>query len=313
MFRIKLFPDDTHIPFMKYRYPAMAISGLLIIASIVLVLTRGLNMGIDFAGGIMLEVGSPQPLAVGDVRSVVAAQDLGAIEVQEFGNSNDFLIRIERQEGDATAQQAAVAQVQEALRAEFGEDLSWRRVEFIGPKVSGELIRDGILAVLFSLGAILVYIWFRFEWHFGLAAVATLAHDVALTIGLFSITGLEFNLSIIAALLTIVGYSLNDTVVVFDRIRENLRKYRKMELAELLDLSINQTMSRTLMTAVTTLIALSALFFLGGTVIQGFTAAMIWGIVVGTYSSVFVASPLLLNFRLKSANVTLEETGKSAP
>lgn len=313
MFRIKLFPDDTHIPFMKYRYPAMGISGLLIVASIVLVLTRGLNMGIDFAGGIMLEVGSPEPLAVGEVRSVVAAQELGAIEVQEFGASNDFLIRIERQQGDAEAQQAAVAQVQEALRAEFGGDLSWRRVEFIGPKVSGELIRDGILAVLFSLGAILVYIWFRFEWHFGLAAVATLAHDVALTIGLFSITGLEFNLSIIAALLTIVGYSLNDTVVVFDRIRENLRKYRKMELAELLDLSINQTMSRTLMTAVTTLIALFALFFLGGTVIQGFTAAMIWGIVVGTYSSVFVASPLLLNFRLKRANVTLEETGKSAP
>ncbi|MBW7837938.1 MAG: protein translocase subunit SecF, partial [Sphingomonadales bacterium] len=227
------------------------------------------------------------------LRSGLNTLGLGDVAIQNFGSPQEVLIRIQRQAGEADAQAAAVEKVKAKVSEIIPGEVSYRRVEFVGPKVSGELVQVGVEAVLISLAAILVYIWFRFEWQFGLAAVITTFHDVMMTIGVFSLTGMQFDLTIIAALLAIVGYSLNDTVVVFDRIRENLRKYRKMDLRELIDLTINETLSRTTMTSFTTLLAVLALFIFGGEVIHGFAAAMIWGILLGTYSSIFVAAPLL--------------------
>ncbi len=294
---LKLVPEETNFRFMKLRNAAFTFSALLMAASLALFLMRGLNLGIDFVGGIMIEVGGEESFDINHVRDVVNGLNLGDTAVQEFGDPTDILIRIERQTGEAEAQQAAVILVQQALSAEIS-DLSWRRTEVVGPKVSGELARDGVIAIISAIAAILLYIWFRFEWQFGLGAVMALIHDVTLTIGFFALTQLEFNLSIIAAILTIVGYSLNDTVVVYDRIREMIRKYRSLPFEEILNVSINSTLSRTTMTSVTTLIALLSLFLFGPEVIRGFTAAMIWGVFVGTYSSIFVAAPLLMFMKL---------------
>lgn len=302
---LRLVPKATKIDFLGLRKPAYLLSALLIVVSIGLFSINGLNRGIDFEGGILLEVGTEQPADIGLFRSAVSGLGLGEIKIQDFGTPTEVLIRIERQPGDATAQQAAVEAVQAAL-GQVMADITYRRIEFVGPQVSGELVRDGILAVTLAVAAVLIYIWFRFEWQFGLGAVIALVHDVVLTIGFFSLTGLEFNLSIIAAILTIVGYSLNDTVVVYDRIRENIRKFRSKELLELLNMSLNQTLSRTVMTSVTTLIALFSLFFFGGEVIRGFTAAMIWGVFVGTYSSIFVAAPVLLFLNVRRSAFTEE-------
>lgn len=303
---LKLVPDDTHVPFLKWRTPAVIFSALMMLASIFLFLEEGLNMGIDFKGGITLEVATQDGAEVAKFRDTLSVLNLGEVAIQELGEKgNDFLIKIEAQKADeehgvnvSDAQKSAIKRVQDALAEEF-EELNYRQINFVGPKVSGELVVDGIYSVLFAIGAVLLYIWIRFEWQFGLGAVVALIHDVVLTVGFFSVTQMEFNLSIIAAILTIVGYSLNDTVVVYDRIRENLRKYTQMELVELLDFSLNTTLSRTIMTSLTTLVALGSLFFLGGPVIQGFTAAMIWGVFVGTYSSVFIASPALVYMNLE--------------
>lgn len=291
---LRIIKDETHFPFIKFRSIAFVVSCILIIASIALFMTRGLNYGIDFVGGILIEVRMEQEADLAQLRGSLDGLGLGSVQIQQFGEPNDVLIRVQRQEGDATAQEAAVNLVRDRLSEIVDGDISYRRVEFVGPKVSGELVSDGILAVSLALAAVLFYIWIRFEWQFGLGAVVALFHDVIITIGVFSLTQIEFNLAIIAALLTIVGYSLNDTVVVYDRIRENLLKFRKMPITELLDLSINDTLSRTILTSFTTLLALGALYVFGGAVIAGFTFAMIWGVVIGTYSSVFVAAPLLL-------------------
>ncbi len=305
---LKLVPDKTTIGFIRYRTVAFVISMIAIVASIFLFLSLGLNFGIDFRGGTLIEIGMPEgaegepiPADISLIRSSVGGLGLGDVKVQEFGSSGDVLIVIEAQQSpDETssdvenAQQDVADLVKTALNEAIGEGVSYRRIEVVGPKVSGELVIDGTIAVVAALALMLFYIWIRFEWQFSLGAVLALVHDVVLTIGMFSITQLEFNLSIIAAILTIVGYSMNDTVVVYDRVRENLRKYKKMDLSELLDLSINNTLSRTVMTSVTTLLALFSLYFLGGEVIRGFTFAMIWGVFVGTYSSIFIASPLLL-------------------
>ncbi len=304
---IRLIPDDTTIPFMKARYWAFSLSALLVVASIVLFFIRGLNLGIDFVGGSTIEIRTPPPKAdIAAIRRIVGTLDLGDVSVQEFGEPREVLIRFEEQPGGEEAQRAAQERVERALK-EAIPGVEIRQTNFIGPKVSGELARDGTLAVTLSVIAVLLYIWFRFEWQFGVGAVIALVHDVTLTIGFFSITQLEFNLSIIAALLTIVGYSLNDTVVVYDRIRENMRKYRRMPLPELLDQAINETLSRTVMTSLTTLIALLALFIFGGAVLRGFTAAMIWGIFVGTYSSIFIASPILLFLDLRQSTFVDKE------
>src|SRR6056297_694705 len=293
MRRLRLAPEDTSIPFMSGRRWALGGSLAAAVASLLLVAVLGLNFGIDFRGGIMIEARTPGAADVRQVRGAVSDLGLGDVAVQEFGRESDVLIRVEAQPGDGDAQMAAAAEVERALEAEI-PGVEIRRVEVVGPKVSGELIWAGALALAAAVGAILVYIWLRFEWQFSLGAVAALVHDVVLTIGVFSLVRLEFNLSIIAALLTIIGYSLNDTVAVFDRVRENLRKYKQKPLDEVLNVSINETLGRTLMTSATTLIALIALYVLGGEVIRGFTFAMIWGVVVGTYSSVFVAAAVLL-------------------
>ena len=294
MWRFRLIPDRTDIPFLRLRRAFFALSLVLAAASVAVLFARGLNFGIDFAGGILIEVGTEGAADIGRMRRALDGLGLGEIALQEFGSDNEVLIRIERQPGDSTAQQAAVRAVREALGAHYGDALSYRRVETVGPKVGAELIQAGIIAVVVSVFLMLVYIWFRFELPFALGAVIALVHDVLLSLGIFAALGLEFNLPIVAAILLIVGYSMNDTVVVYDRVRENLRKYKTMPLLALLDRSVNETLSRTVITSTTTLLALLALLLFGGAVIRDFSFAMIWGVVVGTYSSVFIAGALLL-------------------
>ena len=293
---IRFIPSDTHIGFIRFRMISFVVSGLLMLASIGLFFSVGLNYGIDFKGGTLIEVRNKSgPVDISDMRVRLSAIGVGEVQIQEFGAPSDVLIRVEQQKGGEQNQQNAIKKIKQSL----GDSVDYRRVEVVGPTVSGELIESGAIAVLVAIFSVLLYIWFRFEWQFSIGAVAALIHDVVLTIGLFCVLQLEFGLSIIAAILTIVGYSLNDTVVVFDRVRENLRKFKKMPLSDLLDLSVNDTLSRTILTSVTTLAALLALYIFGGQVIRGFTFAMIWGVIVGTYSSVFVASPLLLMLGVK--------------
>ena len=288
---IRFFPDDSAIAFIRYRSISYLLSGALTILALALFAGLGLNYGIDFRGGSLIEIQNKAgPADLGSLRSTLSGLQIGDVEVQEFGSPDEVLIRVEQQEGGEDAQQVVIEKVKSAL----GDSVEYRRVEVVGPKVSSELVQSGAIAVLVAIIAVLIYIWFRFEWQFAVGAVLALVHDVTLTIGVFAVLQIGFDLTTIAALLTIVGYSLNDTVVVFDRVRENLRKYKKMDLKELLSLSINETLSRTVMTSGTTLIALFALFALGGDVIRGFVFAMIWGIFVGTYSSVFVASTFVL-------------------
>jgi len=308
MRHLRLIPSGTKIRFVERRNIFFVLSALLLVASVGLFAFKGLNYGIDFKGGILLDVRTEGPADLAELRRTLGGLGIGEIALQEFGAPDDVLIRLQQQEGGEEAQQAAVSRVKEAL----GPSVEYRRTEFVGPKVSEELFRDGIYAVSAAILAILIYIWFRFEWQFGLAAVAALVHDVLSTIGIFSLLGLEFNLSTVAAVLTIAGYSINDTVVVFDRVRENLRKYKKMSLGELLNLSINQTLSRTLMTSVTTLLALGALYVLGGEVIRGFSFAMIWGVLIGTYSSICIAVPLLLYLHVRRSTDAPEAPEKTA-
>ncbi len=294
---LKLVPENTNIPFVNARKVAYLLSTLLIIASIGLYFTKGLNFGIDFKGGFLIEAHTEAPADISLIRGLTGSLDLGDVSIQTFGAENQILIRIE--EHPTLSLNEVVLLVQTTLEEGVNDAITFQRTESVGGVVSGELIQSGIMSVLLAVGAVLFYIWIRFEWQFGLGAVIALVHDVALTIGMFSLTQLEFNLNIIAAILTIVGYSLNDTVVVYDRIRENLRKFRKKEMPDLINLSLNETLARTVMTSLTTLLALTALFFFGGEVVHGFTAAMIWGVFVGTYSSVFIASPVLLWFELR--------------
>ena len=302
--RLRLVPQETSFDFFKRWKMWLGISGVMIVLALVSFGLRGLNYGIDFRGGTTIRTESAQPVDVGAYRDAIAPLDLGDVLITEvfdptFGpDQNVSMIRIEAQDDEEAITAAVVAQVEDALSA-AAPDIKFVSVESVGPKVSGELVQTAVLAVLLAIAAVLVYIWLRFEWQFALGAVLALVHDVVLTIGVFSELQIKFDLAIIAALLTIVGYSLNDTVVVFDRVRENLRKYKQMPLKEMLNLSINETLSRTMMTSVTTLIALLALYFLGGDVIRGFVFAMIWGIFVGTYSSIFIASAILLYLDVK--------------
>jgi preprotein translocase subunit SecF len=299
----RLVPDGTRIRFMHYQYWGYAFSGALILLTLILVPLKGLNFGVDFRGGLLIEARVPGTTAdLGAMRSLLGGLGLGEVALQTFGEPNDVLIRVQRQEGGEEAQRAAVEKVKSALNATFG-DVSYRRVESVGPKVSSELLWSGAQAVIYSFIAILAYVWFRFEWQYGVGTILALVHDVVTTIGIYCLFDLEFNLTSVAALLTIVGYSLNDTVVIFDRVRENLRKYKTMPLSDLLDRSINETLARTMMTSLTTLLALVALLIFGGAVIRGFTIAMIWGVVIGTYSTVYISTPVLvhLNLRRESA------------
>lgn len=292
---------NIRFKFLRYRRLALAASGAFLVGSVLLFSLLGLNYGIDFRGGVMIDIGTKGPADIGELRSQIGSLGLGDVQIQRFGEPDNVLIRVEEQtaSGETAEESAADLDVVTQIRELLGEEVEYRRVEVVGPKVSGELIQSGTLAILGAMALVLVYIWFRFEWQFSIGAILALVHDVVVTIGVFSLLRLEFNLSIIAAILTIVGYSLNDTVVIYDRVRENLRKYKKMPLEELLDLSVNQTLSRTLITSVTTLLALAALYIFGGEVIRGFVFAMIWGVFVGTYSSIFIAAPLLLGLGVK--------------
>ncbi len=302
-----LVPAGTKIPFMWLRRMTFTFSAAASVAALALFMTVNMNYGIDFLGGTLIEVKAKEGQAdVANIRARLGELNLGEVQVQQFGDGNEVLIRIASQDGGENAEQSAMTKV----RGELEEAYDFRRVEVVGPTVSGELARAGTIAVLASLFAILIYIWVRFEWQFAAGAIMATMHDVIMTIGFFVITGIEFNLSSIAAILTIVGYSLNDTVVVYDRVRENLRRYRKMRLPELLDLSMNETLARTTMTSLTTLIALFALYFFGGEVIRSFTAAMIFGVVIGTYSSIFIAAPLLILFNLRSGKPAGDEDAK---
>ena len=288
---LRLFPDDTKIPFMKWRKWSFLFSGIASVLCFVVLYTHGMNTGIDFQGGTLMEIQTKSgPADIEGIRQTLDDLKLGEVQVQSFGADNDVLIRIVRQNGGDEAQTAVVDKVQAA----FGDSVDYRRTEVVGPRVSGELAQNGILGIISALGLIMVYVWFRFEWQYSLGAVIATLHDVVLTIGFFAVSQVEFNLSSIAAILTIVGYSLNDTVVVYDRIREMRRKYKRLNLVVLLDLAINQTLTRTTNTALTTLIALSALVIFGGEVIRSFTASMLFGVVIGTYSSIFIAAPVLI-------------------
>ncbi len=310
---IKFVPDKTLLKFMGWRKISFSGSAIALLVSLGLFVGIGLNLGIDFQGGTLLEVQAKQEKAdVGAIRAALGELNLGDVQVQEFGSPKEALIRVESQDAGENAEQTVVANVRSALEADY----EFRRVEVVGPTVSGELAQAGSIAVLAALLAIMAYIWFRFEWQFAVGAIMATTHDVILTIGMFAVLQLEFNLSSIAAILTIVGYSLNDTVVVYDRIRENLRKYKKMSISELLDMSINHTLSRTVLTSLTTLLALAALYFFGGEVLASFTFAMIFGVFVGTYSSIFIAAPLLILFNLRPGAMDREDpspyTGQEA-
>ncbi len=302
--RLKLVPTETSFDFFKRWKLWLGISGVMMVVAFVSFSMQGLNYGIDFRGGTTLRTESSAPVDIATYREAIATLGLGDVTITEvFDPSFDAdqhvaMIRIQAQDGEEAVTSDMVIAVEQALQSVV-PDIVFTSVESVGPKVSGELIKTAVMAVVLAIGAVLVYIWLRFEWQFALGAVAALVHDVLLTIGIFSELQIRFDLAIIAALLTIVGYSLNDTVVVFDRVRENLRKYKKKSLAEVLNISINETLSRTVMTSVTTLLALISLFVLGGDVIRGFVFAMIWGVIVGTYSSVFVASAILLYLGVK--------------
>ena len=280
------------INFYKYRITAFIFSFFLILFSLFLFIKDNLNLGIDFKGGILIEANFSAPPDLSDLREKLLGVSVGNFEIQEFGSPKNILIRIEKNSEKKERQNALINNVKNVLPS----DIDYRRIEFVGPKVGKELQIMGIKAVLFSLIAMFIYIWFRFSgWQFGLGALVALFHDVISTIGFFSLSQIEFNLASIAAILTIAGYSINDTVVVFDRIRENLTKSESVA-PNLLNISINQTLSRTIMTSLTTLLALSALFIFGGEVVKGFVSAMIWGVLIGTYSSIFIASPIIILF-----------------
>lgn len=298
--RLRLVPQETSFDFFKYARVTFGASILAVIASLVIWLSVGLNFGIDFLGGTTIRTDSTVQVEVSEYRAALEPLDLGDVVISEVFDPNFdddqhvVTVRIQAQEGAEAVTPAIIAAIEQALRGAVDPNMTFPSVESVGPKVSGELIQTAIIAVLASLGAILVYIWLRFEWQFSVGAVAALIHDVILTIGVFSLFQIRFDLATIAALLTIVGYSINDTVVIFDRLRENLIKYKQKPLREVMNLSANETLSRTLMTSGTTLIALIALLVLGGDVIRGFVFAIAWGVVVGTYSSIYVAKNVVL-------------------
>jgi preprotein translocase subunit SecF len=290
---LRIVPDDTKFDFMRFRRISFPLSAAMSILAITLYFFHGLNFGIDFKGGLLIEVKtiSGQPADLAQMRSTLGGLGLGEVQLQQFGTPDDELIRVGEQPGGDEAQQAAVNKVRGAL----GTNLNYQRVEVVGPRVSGELLSYGVIGLMLAIFCILIYLWFRFEWQFALGAMIANVHDIVLTIGFMSITRIDFDLTSIAALLTILGYSLNDTVVIYDRIREMLRRYKKMPMPELLNASVNQTLSRSVITHLTVSLALLALLLFGGQAIHSFTATMMFGVVlVGTYTSVFIASPILI-------------------
>ena len=286
----------NRINFSKYFKVANIFSLLAVLTSIVFLLFKGLNFGVDFKGGTLLEVRvENKNIQIQDIRSSLNIPELGDVNVKQFGEEGDFLIKFEK---NANENEKFISDLKNIISKKIATAVNFRRVESVGPKVSSELLKQGLTAIAFALSAMMFYIWIRFEWQFSLGSIIALIHDVVITLGIFSILSLEVNLSIVAAVLTIVGYSMNDTVVIFDRIRENLLKYSKIKTNEIADISVNETLSRTVITSLTTLLALFSIFILGGEILKGFSFAMILGVIIGTYSSIFVASPVLNYFKV---------------
>ncbi len=308
---LRIVPDDTKFDFMRFRRISFPISAVLSIAALALFFFNGLNFGIDFVGGTLMEVQSKSgPADLAKMRSTLGALALGDVQLQQFGTPQDVLIRIPQQAGGEGAQQAAVAKVRGAL----GDEVEYRRVEVVGPRVSTELLAYGTIGLMVAILGILIYLWFRFEWQFALGAMVANVHDLVLTIGYMAVAQIDFDLTSIAALLTILGYSLNDTVVIYDRIREMLRRYKRMPMADLLNTSVNATLSRSIITHVTVTLALLALFFFGGHAIHSFTATMIFGVVlVGTYTSIFIAAPILIYLGVGEGRVEATEAAVARP
>lgn len=293
------------INFNKFYKLFNLISLSLVVASVLLLFFKGLNFGVDFKGGTLIELRSnDKNINVTSLRQSFNKMNLGDFNVKKFGNDNDFLIKIEKKDTSANA----IEVIKKDLTSSLGGSFNFRRVENVGPKVSSELLKSGIIAIALSLAAMLFYIWIRFEWQFSLGAILALFHDVIITLGLFSLFSLEINLSIVAAVLTIVGYSMNDTVVIYDRVRENLRKFSDIKIYELTNISINETLSRTIITSATTLLALVSIYLFGGEILKGFSLAMIMGVVFGTYSSIYIANPILVKLRVSQKTILKEDT-----
>jgi len=301
-----IFKVSKDIKFSYFYKKLNILSSILIIFSILVLLFKGLNLGVDFKGGTLIELRTENSITtIAEIRQSFLQMNLGDVTVKKFGKENDYLVKIEITKSD---DENFIKSINDKLSADLGSAVNFRRVENVGPKVSNELLRAGLLAISLSLAAMLFYIWIRFEWQFSLGAIIALIHDVIITVGIFSFLAYEVNLSIVAAVLTIVGYSMNDTVVIFDRIRENLKKYSKISITEISDLSTNQTLSRTLITSVTTLLALFSIYIFGGAILKGFSFAMIIGVIVGTYSSIFVATPILNYTNVNQKTVLKENT-----
>lgn len=299
---LKLVPDNTNIGFVRIRFIAFLVTALLTVAALGATATRGLNLGVDFVGGLMIEAQFPEAPPLDKVRSTIDGLGVGSSALQQFGDPRTVSIRLPIAEGaDEGATNKVVGDVSRALKAQF-PGITFTRTDTVSGKVSGELIRNGVLAVVLAVFGIAIFSWLRYEWQFGVSTFVAIVHDVIVTLGFFAITQLEFDLNIVAAVLTIIGYSINDKMVIDDRIRENMRKFRQMDMKALIDLSINETLPRTVMTTVTVFLALGALLLWGGHVLRGFSAAMLLGIVIGTYSSVYVSSSLLISLGLKPAN-----------
>src|SRR6187401_908723 len=308
---LRIVPDDTKFDFMRFRRISFPVSALLSIVAIFLFFHPGLNLGIDFIGGTLIELQTKTgPADLAKMRTTLTALNLGDVQLQQFGSPDNVLIRVAQQPGGEQAQQAAVDKVKGAL----GQDIEYRRIEVVGPRVSSELLSYGTIGIIVAIGAILIYLWFRFEWQFALGAMIANVHDLVLTLGFMSLMQVDFDLTSIAALLTILGYSLNDTVVIYDRIRENLRRYKRMSMTDLLNSSVNSTLSRSIITHVTVTLALLALLLFGGHAIHSFVATMIFGVVlVGTYTSVFIAAPILIYLGVGTTRMEAAETAEKRP
>jgi preprotein translocase SecF subunit len=297
--------EKKTIHFNNYYKLFNFISIFLIITSLFLLLFKGLNYGVDFKGGTIIELRTNNNnLTISKLRQSFTAMNLGDISVKKFGNENDYLIKFEKKDSDNVN---FISEIKQKLENSVGQIFDFRRVESVGPKVSAELLKSGIIAISLSLAAMLFYIWIRFEWQFSLGAILALFHDVIITLGFFSLFSLEINLSIVAAVLTIVGYSMNDTVVIFDRVRENLKKFSNIKIFELTNISINETLSRTIITSITTLLALLSIYFFGGEILKGFSLAMILGVIFGTYSSIYIANPILVYLRVSQKTIIKED------
>jgi len=297
--------ENNKINFNKYFKLFNIFSISLVLLSIVLLLFKGLNYGVDFKGGTLIELRAiDKQITISQLRQSFLNMNLGDVSVKEFGKNNDFLIKFEKKENNNPN---LISEVKESLTKSIGSGFNFRRVESVGPKVSAELLNSGIIAIALSLAAMLFYIWIRFEWQFSLGAILALFHDVILTLGIFSLFSLEINLSIVAAVLTIVGYSMNDTVVIFDRVRENLNKFSDIKIFDLTNISINETLSRTIITSVTTLLALVSIYIFGGEILKGFSLAMILGVIFGTYSSIYIANPILILLNVSQKTISKED------